>query len=93
MVTLVTQDGIDPVRARRAVIARRVRLGSRVGYGALTVAVVAFGVALATGFPQWLVNVSVTGLVATCVILPITIILGYGIRAAEREERSGGMFG
>jgi hypothetical protein len=77
----------DPVLARRAVIARRVALASRVGYGALGVAVVAFAVGLATDFPTALVNLTIAGLVAACLILPVTIIMGYGIRAAARDER------
>jgi hypothetical protein len=77
----------DPVRARRAVIARRVGWASRAGYGALAIAVVAFGVALATDFPAAFVSLTIAGLVAACLILPVTIILGYGIRAAERADR------
>jgi len=77
----------DPVLARRAVIARRVALASRVGYGALGVAVVAFAVGLATDFPGVFVDLTVAGLVAACLILPVTIVMGHGIRAAEREER------
>ena len=77
----------DPIRARRAVIARRVRWASRAGYGALGVAIAAFAVGLAADFPHWLVNLSIGGLVVACAILPVTIIVGYGIRAAEREER------
>jgi hypothetical protein len=83
----VVNPADDPVRARRAVIARRVGWASRAGYGALGVAVVAFGAAVATGVPSWLVNVTIAGLVAACLILPVTIILGYGIRAAERADR------
>jgi hypothetical protein len=30
--------------------------------------------------------------VVAIVVLPIPIIMGYGIRAAEREERGGGRF-
>jgi hypothetical protein len=77
----------DPVRARRARIARRVRWASRAGYLALGVAVVCFAAAVATDFPAVLVNLSAAGLVAACLILPVTIILGYGVRAAEREDR------
>jgi hypothetical protein len=33
------------------------------------------------------VVVTTTGLVAACVILPIPIVLGYGVRAAAREDR------
>ncbi len=86
MVTVVNASH-DPVLARRAAIARRVRWASRAGYGALGLAVVAFAAAVATGFPSMLVNMTIAGLVATCVILPVTIIVGYGIRAAERADR------
>ena len=77
----------DPVLARRARIARVVRYGRRAGYAALLVAVVGFVVAAATDFPAAAVDISVAGLVAAIVILPVPIVLGYGVRAAEREER------
>jgi hypothetical protein len=89
----VVNDADDPVVARRAVIARRVSWASRVGYGALAIAVVAFVVGLVTDFPTALVNVTIAGLVAACLILPITIVLGYGIRAAAREDRESGAAG
>jgi hypothetical protein len=82
----VTDLTDDPVRAQRARIARWVTLAKRIGYAALLVAIIAFFVALATGFPPWLVSTSVVGLIASCVILPIPIVLGYGLRKAERED-------
>jgi hypothetical protein len=81
--------GPDPVRARRARIARAVRIAKGLGYLALLIAVVAFVTAAATDFPSPLVSISVGALIAGCVVLPLPIIVGYGIRAAEREERSG----
>jgi hypothetical protein len=83
---------VDPIAARRASIARRAALAKRVGYGALGVAFVAFVAALANDFPSWLVTVTVASLIAAIVILPVPIIIGYGVRAAEREERGGGSF-
>jgi len=77
----------DPVVARRTRIARWVRLAKRVGYGLLLVAVLAFAVAAITGFPSGVVTVTVVALVAACVVLPVPIVLGYGLRAAEREDR------
>lgn len=77
----------DPVRARRARIARLVKYGQRAGYAALVVAVVSFVVAAATDFHTLAVDVSVAALVVAIVILPVPIVLGYGVRAAEREER------
>jgi hypothetical protein len=82
----------DPVASRRSRIASRVRLAKRIGYGALLVAIVAFGVAFAAGFSGTTVTVAVVGLVVAFVVLPIPIVLGYGVRAAEREERGGGSF-
>jgi hypothetical protein len=77
----------DPVLARRARIARLAALGKRVGYLALGVAIVSFLIGVATSFATWTVVVSTAGLVAACVILPVPIVLGYGVRAAARDER------
>jgi hypothetical protein len=82
----------DPVAERRARIARAVGLAKRVGYLALLLAVVAFVASVLTGFAGWAVGLTIAGLVVAIVVLPIPIILGYGIRAAEREERGGGRF-
>jgi hypothetical protein len=86
---LVTEQP-DPILERRARIAYLVQVAQRVGYTALVVAILAFAVGLATDFPSWLVTVSIVGLVAAIVILPIPIVLGYGVRAAERDERREG---
>ena len=77
----------DPVVRRRARIARWVDLAKRVGYGLLLLAIVGFVVAAATGFPQAVVTLTVVALVAACIVLPAPIVLGYGVRAAEREDR------
>ena len=61
----------DPILTRRARIAFWVRLGKRVGYTALLVAI------------------CVAGLITAIVVLPAPIVFGYGIKAAEREERGG----
>lgn len=82
----------DPVMVRRRRIAAFVKIGKRVGYTALLVAIVVFFVGLATNFPSWTVDVIVVALVVSIVVLPAPIVFGYGIRAAEREERGGGRF-
>ena len=82
----------DPVLARRARIATLVKLGKRIGYSALLVAIVAFAIGLAAGFPAWTVDLAVVGLIVSIVVLPAPIVFGYGIKAAEREERGGGSF-
>jgi hypothetical protein len=76
----------DPIRERRARIARQVAIGKRVGYTLLLVGIVMFFVSLIAGFPAWAVVTTIVALVASFVILPIPIVLGYGVRAAERED-------
>ena len=77
----------DPVVVRRARIARWVGLAKRVGYGLLLLAVVLFVVAAATGFASGVTTATVVALIAACIVLPVPIVLGYGLRAAEREDR------
>ncbi len=80
----------DPVRQRRARIARVVTLGQRVGYGLFGLGVVLFVVGFATEFPGPVVAMIVTCLVAGSVILAPAIVFGYAVRAAEREDREQG---
>ena len=51
---------------------------------------IAFLVAAATDFPAGLLTVTVVALVAACVVLPVPIVLGYGLRAAERKTARNG---
>jgi hypothetical protein len=85
-------DPSDPVAAKRVRIGRMVGLAKRIGYLGLLVAMVAFVISAVAGFPGWAVGLTIAGLVVGIVVLPLPIILGYGIRAAEREERGGGRF-
>jgi anaerobic C4-dicarboxylate transporter len=80
----------DPVRARRAQIARLVALGQRSGYGLFGIAIVLFAVGFATGFPPWIVDVIVVSLVAGSLVLAPAIVFGYAVKAAEREDRKQG---
>ncbi|HEY3833049.1 MAG TPA: hypothetical protein VGO03_12210 [Acidimicrobiia bacterium] len=77
----------DPVDERRESIRRFVGYGKRLGYSALLVAIAAFVLGAITDFPAWTVTVVTIGLVVSCIALPGAIVFGYGIRAAEREER------
>jgi hypothetical protein len=77
----------DPVLERRARIRRLVSIGQRVGYSAMGLAVVVFAIGAAFGFPRWTVVVTVGALAVSIAVLPVPIVLSYGIRAAEREDR------
>jgi hypothetical protein len=85
MESMVTPQ--DPVLVRRARIARWVGLAKRIGYTLLLLAVVLFVVAAIAGFPSGLVTATLVALIAACVVLPVPIVMGYGLRAAEREDR------
>jgi hypothetical protein len=81
----------DPVRARRARVARWTRLANRAGYVLLAVAVGLFFVALASGFSGLMATLVIAALVAACALLAPSIILGYAVKAAEREDRERGL--
>jgi hypothetical protein len=52
--------------------------------------VVLFFVALAVGFSGTMATLVVVALVAACVLLAPSIVLGYAVKAAEREDRERG---
>ena len=52
----------------------------------MALAVVVFVIGASIGFPGWSVVVTVTALVVSICVLPVPIVLGYGLRAAERED-------
>jgi cyanate permease len=86
----VTAGSSDPIRERRARIARLVELGQRVGYGLFGVAIVGFVVGFATGFSSTWTTVVVASIVVGSLVLAPAIVLGYAVKAAEREDRELG---
>jgi len=81
----------EPVRARRQQVAKWSLLANRVGYLFLAVAVAVFVIGFAIGFTPPVVTVVVaTLLVGSALLLP-SIILGYAVKAAEREDRERGL--
>lgn len=81
----------DPVRRRRAQVQRLVTTASRTGYLLLTVAVVAFFVALATEFNGTMAAIVAGCLIAASILLAPAIVLGYAVKAADREDRERGL--
>ena len=80
----------DPVRARRQQVARWSLLANRTGYVVLAVAVAVFVIGFALGFPAPLVGVVLAALVVASVLLAPSIVLGYAVKAAERDDRARG---
>lgn len=83
-------SGQDPVRARRARAQRLAEMSQRIGYGCLGVAILAFVVGAIVGFSPSVVAVVVTALAVGSLVLAPGIIIGYGVKAAEREDRRSG---
>jgi hypothetical protein len=83
-------DPSDPVRRRRARVARWTTLANRAGYALLGLAVGLFFIALAVGFSGTMATLVIVALVAACVLLAPSIVLGYAVKAAEREDRERG---
>jgi hypothetical protein len=81
----------DPVREKRARIAKLVELGQRVGYSLFGLAVVLFFVGFAVGFSGFVVAVIVTSLLVGSLVLAPAIVFGYAVKAAEREDRERGL--
>ena len=84
-------DRNDPVRARRAKIDKWNLLANRVGYLLYAVAVSCFVMAFAFGFKGPLVTVVVGTFIAGSVLLAPSIVIGYAVKAAEREDRERGI--
>lgn len=80
----------DPVLVRRARIARLCELGQRVGYGLFGIAIVVFVIGFVTGYSDLLVAVIVACLAFGSLVLAPAIVFGYGVKAAEREDRELG---
>lgn len=77
----------DPVLARRARIARLADAAQRVGYGLWLVAIVVFVFGAVAGFEPFMVTVVVGGLAAGSALLAPAIVIGYGVKAADRADR------
>jgi hypothetical protein len=80
----------DPVRARRARIARLTELGQRAGYGLFGIAIVFFVVGFVVGYSGALVAIIVSSLLVGSAVLAPSIVFSYAVRAAEREDRELG---
>jgi hypothetical protein len=80
-------DVTDPVLVRRRQIARWAELGQRTGYLLFGVAIVLFVVAATTDLPGAIVTAIIVTMVLGSLVLAPAIVVGYGVRAADREDR------
>jgi len=80
----------DPVRERRAQIAKWTLLANRVGYLFVALAMALFFIAFAFSFTPVMATLVIVSLVIGCVLLAPSIIVGYAVKAAERDDRERG---
>ena len=81
----------DPVRARRAKVARYTLLANRIGYLFFALAIATFIIGFAVSFNAFVSAVVIGSMVVGCVLLAPAIVLGYAVKAAERDDRDRGL--
>ena len=77
----------DPVLVRRRRLAGWASAGRRAGYSLYGLSGAAFAAGFVTGFTAVPATIATVGLVAGSVLLAPSIIIGYGVRAADRADR------
>ena len=82
--------GDDPVLVRRARIARLTELGQRIGYALFGIAIVLFVIGFIVGFSDAVVVIVVACLLVGSIVLAPSIVFGYAVKAADREDRELG---
>lgn len=85
-----TESSNDPVRSRRQTISRINDAANRLGYLLWAVAMVCFVAAFVVGFKGLLVNLVTACIIAGSICLAPSIIIGYAIKAAERDDLEHG---
>ncbi|MGH8992417.1 MAG: hypothetical protein ACRDZ7_12985 [Acidimicrobiia bacterium] len=77
----------DPVRARRARIGRLAATGRKLGFALFGLALVVVVAGVVTSFTGTVAAIATACLVVGSLVLAPGIVVGYGVRAAEREDR------
>ena len=77
----------DPVLVQRARAARLADLGQRIGYSLFGGAIALFFVGFAIDFTPVVVTIIVAALVAGSAVLAPAIVVGYGVKAADRHDQ------
>ena len=83
----MSDPSTDPVIVRRRRLARWADRGQRAGYALFAVAIVLFVVGFVTGFSSGVATAVVVALVAGSLVLAPAIVVGYAVRAADRDDR------
>ena len=80
-----TEPANDPVRSRRQTISRLNDAANRLGYLLWAIAMACFVTAFIIGFKGILVTTVTACIIAGSILLAPSIIIGYAVKAAERD--------
>ena len=83
-------DANDPILVKRAKAARAASIGQRLGYLGFVIAVIAFVIGAVIGFNGAIVGIVIGSIVVGSIFLAPSIVLGYAVKAAEKEDRAQG---
>lgn len=81
---------LDPVRQRRAKVAKWTLLANRIGYLFIAVAIAVFVLGFVFSLNGAIVAIVVTCMIIGSALLAPSIVLGYAVKAAERDDRQRG---
>jgi hypothetical protein len=81
----------DPVLVRRRRMAKGAELAQRAGYALFGLAVVLFVVGFAVGLTGALVTAILVALGIGSLLLAPAIVIGYAVKAADRDDRERGL--
>ena len=82
---------IDPIRVRRRQVAKYTLLANRIGYLFFALAIATFVIGFAISFNGAVSAVVVGSVIIGSVLLAPAIVLGYAVKAAERDDREHGL--
>ena len=85
-----SSDPNDPILVKRAKAARAASIGQRIGYLGFVIAVIAFVIGAVTEFNGAIVAIVIGSIVVGSIFLAPAIVLGYAVKAAEKEDRAQG---
>ena len=77
----------DPIRVRREQVSRLAASARKAGWALFGLAIVAFVTVLVVGLSGLFVVITVASLALGSALLLPAIIIGFGVTAAEREDR------
>mgnify|MGYP001561201901 FL=1 len=81
----------DPVKRQREMISAWTNRAKRIGYLCFGISIVTVGIGLIWQFTPLIGRIASMALVFGSVLLAPAIVMGYAVKAAERDDKLNGM--